>query len=47
MADDVERNRAFSELRQKRPALWRVVQDREESPLHGMAAPVVFGIAIK
>jgi predicted O-methyltransferase YrrM len=47
MADDVERNRAFSELRQKRPALWRVVQDREESPLHGRAAPVVFGIAIK
>jgi hypothetical protein len=24
-----------------------VVQDREESPLHGRAAPVVFGIAIK
>jgi len=47
MADDVERNRAFSELRQKSPALWRVVQDREESPLHGRAAPVVFGIAIK
>jgi predicted O-methyltransferase YrrM len=47
MADDVERNRAFSELRRKSPTLWRVVQDREESPLHGMAAPVVFGIAIK
>jgi predicted O-methyltransferase YrrM len=47
MADDVERNSAFSELRRKRPALWRVVQDREESPLHGRAAPVVFGIAIK
>ena len=47
MADDVERNRAFSELRQKSPALWRVVQDWEESPLHGRAAPVVFGIAIK
>jgi predicted O-methyltransferase YrrM len=47
MADDVERNRAFSELQQKSPALWRVVQDREESPLHGRAAPVVFGIAIK
>ena len=46
-ADDVERNGAFSELRQKSPALWRVVQDREESPLHGRAAPVVFGIAIK
>ena len=38
---------AFGELRQKGPALWRVVQDREESPLHGKAAPVVFGIAIK
>src|ERR687890_2274433 len=47
MADDVERNRAFSELRRKSPALWRVVQDREETPLHGRAAPVVFGIAIK
>jgi predicted O-methyltransferase YrrM len=47
MADDVERNCAFSELRRKSPALWRVVQDREESPLHGRAAPVVFGIAIK
>jgi predicted O-methyltransferase YrrM len=47
LADDVERNRAFGELRQKSPALWRVVQDREESPLHGRAAPVVFGIAIK
>jgi predicted O-methyltransferase YrrM len=47
LADDVERNRAFSELRQKSPALWRVVQDMEESPLHGRPAPVVFGIAIK
>jgi predicted O-methyltransferase YrrM len=47
LADDVERNGAFSELRQKSPALWRVVQDKEESPLHGRAAPVVFGIAIK
>jgi predicted O-methyltransferase YrrM len=47
LADDVERNRAFSELQKKSPALWRVVQDREESPLHGRAAPVVFGIAIK
>jgi predicted O-methyltransferase YrrM len=47
MADDVERNRAFSELQQKSPALWRVVQDREESPLHSWAAPVEFGIAIK
>src|SRR5215213_10666957 len=47
LADDVERNRAFGELRQKNPALWRVVQDREESPLHGRAAPVVFGVVVK
>jgi predicted O-methyltransferase YrrM len=47
LADDVERNRAFDELRQKDPTLWRVVEDREASPLHGKAAPVVFGIAIK
>ncbi|MEJ7814833.1 MAG: class I SAM-dependent methyltransferase [Rubrobacter sp.] len=47
LADDVERNYAFGQLRQKSPALWRVVKDREVSPLHGKAAPVVFGIAIK
>ena len=47
LADDIERNRAFDELRQKDPALWRVVTDRETSPLHGKAAPVMFGIAIK
>jgi hypothetical protein len=47
IADDVERNRAFGELQQKAPALWRVVKDRETSPLHGKAAPVVFGIAMK
>ncbi|MDQ3864439.1 MAG: class I SAM-dependent methyltransferase [Actinomycetota bacterium] len=47
IADDVERNRAFGDLRQKDPTLWRVVKDREESPLHGRAAPVVFGIAMK
>jgi predicted O-methyltransferase YrrM len=47
IADDVERNRAFGELQQENPALWRVVQDREELPLHGRAAPVVFGIAVK
>jgi predicted O-methyltransferase YrrM len=47
LADDVERNRAFGELQRKNPALWCVVRDREESPLHGRAAPVVFGIAIK
>jgi predicted O-methyltransferase YrrM len=47
LADDVERNRAFGELQLKDPALWRVVRDREERPLHGRAAPVVFGIAVK
>ncbi|HEX6708861.1 MAG TPA: class I SAM-dependent methyltransferase [Rubrobacter sp.] len=47
LADDVERNRAFGELQRKRPALWRVVHDREESPLHGRAAPIVIGIAVK
>src|ERR671917_1921847 len=45
IADDVERNRAFGELRQKSPTLWRVVRDREERPLHGKAAPVMFGVA--
>lgn len=47
LADDVERNRAFGELQRKNPALWRVVKDREESPLHGRAAPIVVGIAVK
>ncbi len=47
IADDVERNRAFDELQQKTPALWRVVRDREEQPLHGRAAPVMFGVAVK
>lgn len=47
LADDVERNRAFGELRRKNPALWRVVQDRETSPLQGRAAPVVFGVVVK
>ena len=47
VADDVERNRAFGELRRKSPTLWRVVGDREERPLHGRAAPVMFGIAVK
>jgi predicted O-methyltransferase YrrM len=47
LADDVERNMAFDELRQRNPALWRVVKDREELPLHGRAAPVMFGIAMK
>ena len=47
LADDVERNGAFADLRRKDPALWRVVRDRERDPLHGKAAPVVFGIAVK
>ena len=47
LADDVERNRAFGELRRKNPALWRMVGDREERPLHGRAAPVTFGIALR
>jgi predicted O-methyltransferase YrrM len=47
LADDVERNGAFGELRQKGPTLWRVVSDRETSPLHGRAAPVVFGLVVK
>jgi len=47
LADDVERNRAWGELRQKNPTLWRVIKDRETSPLQGKAAPVVFGIAMK
>jgi predicted O-methyltransferase YrrM len=47
LADDVERNHAFGELRRKEPTLWRVVEDREQSPLHGRAAPVKFGIALK
>jgi predicted O-methyltransferase YrrM len=47
LADDVERNRAFGELGKKDPTLWRVVRDRETSPLQGNAAPVVLGVAIK
>jgi hypothetical protein len=47
LADDVERNRAFADLRRKEPSLWRVVRDRERDPLHGKAAPVVFGLAAK
>ncbi len=47
LADDVERNGAFADLRRRDPALWRVVRDRERYPLHGRAAPVVFGIAAK
>jgi predicted O-methyltransferase YrrM len=47
LADDVERNRAFGELLQKGPTLWRVVRDRERQPLHGRAAPITFGVAVK
>jgi predicted O-methyltransferase YrrM len=47
LADDVERNRAFGELLQKGPNLWRVVRDRERQPLHGKAAPITFGVAVK
>jgi predicted O-methyltransferase YrrM len=47
LADDIERNSAFNELLQKTPAFWRAIKDRETTPLHGKAAPVVFGIAIK
>ncbi len=47
LADDVDRNDAFDELRPKRPALWRVIRDRERHPLHGPAAPVTIGMAVK
>ena len=48
LADDVERNAAFGELRRKNPALWRVVRDRQERPLHSKAAPkATFGVVVK
>jgi hypothetical protein len=48
LADDVERNRAFGELLLKNPALWRVVRDVQERPLHAKALPrTTFGIAVK
>lgn len=48
LADDVERNRAFDELKRKNPALWRVVRDRQERPLHaGATQRAVFGIVVK
>ena len=48
IADDVERNKAFGELRQENPALWRVVRDRQKQPLHDRAMPITtFGIAVK
>ena len=47
VADDIERNGAFGEIQQWEPAFSRVVQDREKQPLHGRAAPIVFGVAVK
>jgi predicted O-methyltransferase YrrM len=48
LADDVERNRAFDEVRRRDPALWRVVRDRQERPLHDRAVPTTtFGLAVK
>ena len=48
LADDVERNQAFDELRQKAPALWRVVADRQVRPLHAKAiSRTTFGIVVK
>lgn len=47
LADDVERNAAFGELKKRNPALWRVVSDRETHPLHGNKALVVFGVAVR
>ena len=48
VADDVERSRAFGELRQENPALWCVVRDRQVRALHDRAVPMTtFGIAVK
>ncbi len=48
LADDVERNPAFGELRRETPSLWRVVRDMQERPLHDKAVPTAtFGVAIK
>ena len=48
VADDVERSRAFGELREKGPALWRVVRDRQERVLHDRAVPLaMFGMVVK
>ncbi len=47
LADDVERNRAFRGLCDRKPRFWRAVQDRELRPLSGRAAPVTFGIVVK
>ena len=48
IADDVERNPAFGELRRKDPALWRVVRAWQERPLHDRAVPTAtFGVALK
>lgn len=37
VADDVQGNRAFDELRQRRPAFWRVIKEVEKPPLYGVA----------
>lgn len=47
IADDVERNLAFGELRRHDPELLLAVRDRERRPLSGRAAPIIFGVAIK
>jgi predicted O-methyltransferase YrrM len=47
VADDIERNGAFAELQRWGPVFSRVVQDREKRPLHGRAAPIVFGVVVK
>jgi predicted O-methyltransferase YrrM len=47
LADDIERNHAFQDLQHKPPTLWRAIKDRETSPLHGKAAPIMLGIAMK
>lgn len=46
LADDVERNAAFSRLMRDTPGLARVVCDRETEPLHGNPSPTVFGMAV-
>lgn len=48
LADDIERNNAFGELRRESPALWRVIRDVQERPLHARAVPrTTFGIVVK
>lgn len=47
MADDVERNGAFGELRRWNPALWRVVREDQHHPDSEMEMPTTFGVAVK